>query len=519
MVIASNQPFRIPERSGSFVYRLAPRWPSVARVELLLRFRDTNVPLALTCVAALGVLLTPPAGANYAVITFGGLKPVMSAGTSIVSAGIVMALLMFPVYLLVLGLGCSRDRRLGTGVVPASSPIGALSLLAGRMVANAILVVLFSLVALPLVIVVTASRFHTTPDLISVAAYLLVVVPAGLLSLPVAAWMDRYLGDSVTVKSTAAITLWLMLMTLSLTTGADAFGLLLLKQNVPGGVSGSEFSVGIIVAEHMEQVPWKTVELTPSFTAARLTLLALTVVMSGLACIIAAPGLMEALTCTPGRSHAGAAAAVIEALDLPRVRPSPIGPLSAAFILCRRWFTGAHCPRALFAAGVVFAVMIPHLPRVAIGAALLIAPSIVNLRRISGETHVRQFELSMAALWRPAPLLFTAAVLAAMTAIPALPVIVTLPPVRGVHVLLAIIGMALWIAWSCAGIGRPLLGISVFTLVWYLECFTDLPPAADLFGLGATSVPSAAVALGLTTVLCVLVLRVDSYGFRSFRNM
>jgi hypothetical protein len=33
---------------------------------------------------------------------------------------------------------------------------------------------------------------------------------------------------------------------------------------------------------------------------------------------------------------------------------------------------------------------------------------------------------------------------------------------------------ASWLTWTCAAIGRPLLGISVYALVWYLESFTGL---------------------------------------------
>jgi hypothetical protein len=45
-----------------------------------------------------------------------------------------------------------------------------------------------------------------------------------------------------------------------------------------------------------------------------------------------------------------------------------------------------------------------------------------------------------------------------------------------------------------------------------------LPPAADLLGLGATSLPALAAAAGLTIVLGVLTLRKDSYGAPSTRN-
>jgi len=127
------------------------QWMAVAGIELLLRLRDTNVPIMAACVAAACVLLTPSADASYAVITFGGMKPVMSAESALVSAGLVLSLLMLPVYALGLGLGCARDRRLRTGAILASSPVEAGSIAGGRLVANAAVVTVFSLVTLILI--------------------------------------------------------------------------------------------------------------------------------------------------------------------------------------------------------------------------------------------------------------------------------------------------------------------------------------------------------------------------------
>ena len=157
---------------------------AVARAELTMRMRDTSVPILLVLMAAVCVLLTPSADAGYAVITFGGIKPVMSASTSLVAAGVVLSLVMFPIYVLALGAGCSRDRRLGTGAALASSPIPAEALLAGRTIANAGIVILFPLVTLALVTASIASRTNTAPDMFAAAVYLLITVPCGLCALP-----------------------------------------------------------------------------------------------------------------------------------------------------------------------------------------------------------------------------------------------------------------------------------------------------------------------------------------------
>ena len=517
MLVESLPRFSAAQSNAS--RRRAPRWPAVTGTELMLRLRNTSAPIILICAAAAAVLLTPPADANYAVITFGGMKPVMSAGTSIVAAGMVLSLLLFPVYVLGLGVGCSRDRRLRTGAVLASSPVSPATLLCGRMIANAILVVLFSLMSLCLVAVVSASRFKSLPDAAAVAAYILVVVPCGLCSLPAAALLDRYLTDRDGEKASVMIALWSVLMICSIAAWPDVFGLLLLKQNAPAGAGLSEFSVGVVVADHMGKIPWASVALSPSFVAARLSLMAALLPLFALVCMAAGPGMKAALSRAPERSPGGGAAPVQPRADLPRMRPARMGLLSTAPVLWQHWFLRANWTRLSFAAGLLISLAAPRSTRLTLGVALLIPLSVFNMRRISGERRLRELERSTAALWRPSPLLFTALVLAAVTAIPVLPAFAQLPAARSVHVAVAILGAALWLTWSCAAMERPLLGISVYAVIWYLESFSDIPPAADLLGFGATSALSFAAALGLTIALGILVLRRDLYALRSSRYL
>ncbi len=490
-----------------------PRQPArqgaaVVRMELLLRLRDTNMSILAACVAAACVLLTPTAEANYAVITFGGMKPVMSAQSALVAAGLVLALLTLPLYALGLGLGCARDRRLRTGELLAASPVDARSLAGGRMAANAIVVVVFSMVTLCLVTMAIISRWKGLPNPASMAAYLLIVVPAGLCSLPVAALLDRYFGEQETAKAIAVIMFWSMLMVASLVAAPDAFGFAFLRQNAPPGV-GTEFSVGIVGAEHMSRVSWKSVELTASFVASRLWMLGVVVAICAFVSVMIRAGMLRSIARAATWPDSGSAVAAVVADDLPRVRPSTAGPALAGWLVTRRWLKGSNVVAILFAASVTIGIFTSS-ARLSLGIALLIPLAIVNARRISGSLEVRLFERSNGALRWPSPLVFTALLLAVMTTVPAIPVLAQLTVLRSVHVLVAIAAASLWLTWSCGAVARPLLGISVYTLTWYLECFGDLPPAADLLGLGASTPLSLAAAMGLTVALGVLTFRKDS---------
>jgi hypothetical protein len=436
-----------------------------------MRMRDTSAPILLVLMAAVCVLLTPSADAGYAVITFGGIKPIMSAGTSLVAAGVVLSLVMFPIYVLALGAGCSRDRRLGTGATLASAPIPPGALLAGRTLANASIVVLFSVVALALVAAAIASRTHSAPDLFAVAVYLLIVVPCGLCALPLGVLLDRYLGDHDSAKAMATIALWSALMVCAITASPDLFGLAFLRENAPEASAGANLSVGIVVSQNMARAPWTTLNVTPGFVASRFELIAAALIGSAIVCMTAARGLLQTLSRGYGSSRAASAEPTWVPTAPARFRPTRSGAVRSALLMSRRWFHGAKWTGAFFAVGLCAAVIAPRSPRLALGAAMLVPLSIVNARRISGEAGTRAFESTTAAFWRPSPLLFTALTLALLTAIPVVPVLLQAPFVRGIYWLVTIVAGASWLTWTCAAIGRPLLGISVYALVWYVESF------------------------------------------------
>lgn len=493
----------------------SPRWRAVVAAELTMWLRDTNGPILLACVAAVCALLTPSSDASYAVITFRGLKPAMSAGTSVFAAGIVLSVLIFPICALSLGVGCARDRRIGTGTLFAASPVNPATVLGGRIIANVLLLIVFSLITLSLVMTVTVWRLKSLPDITSLAAYLLVVVPSGLCGLVVGAWLDRYLADHDSSKAIVTITLWSLLMVCSVVQGPDAFGLQLLKENTPGGSARPDFAVGIVVAEHMRSVPWTTLVITPSFLSARLYLLA--VVIAGVMPVLALPGFLKALSPRPRRTAGGATTSAMAAIDLPRIRPSSSGLLSAALVIGQHWFKRGHWIRVLSAAALAGAILTPRSPRMSLSLALLVPLAIANARRISGDSYLRQFDLSTASLWKPSPMVFTSLVLVAAAVIPVVPLLVQLPLVRSIHIVVATAGLALWLTWACVGAARPLLGISVYALIWYFECFGDIPAAADLMAIGATSVTSFCLAALFTIGLSIIVLQRDLHAFRSSR--
>ena len=493
----------------------SPGWPAVLATELTLRLRDTNVPILLVCIAAVCMLLTPSAGAGYAVVTFSGMAPEMSASTTLFAAGIVLGLLMFPIYALGLGVGCARDRYLEMGIVIASTPVRSVSILAGRILANIVLILLFSLAALSLVVAVTASRLRHFPDVTALVAYVLVVIPSGLCGVLTGACMDRGLGDRKVAKAMAAMTMWSALMVSSVVAGPDVFGLRLLKENAPGGIAGSDFAVGIVVAQQLSRVRWIHLALPTSYLSACLRLM--TVVIAGFVPVIVWPGFLQQLSKPAQHTEGGASEPATAVVDLPRIRPRRAGALPVFFSIGQRCFQRGRWVRVVFAAALASAILVSRVPRVPLSMALLVPLAIANAGRLSGESHLRQFELATASMWMPSPLLFTSLVLTAAGVIPALPTLGMLPMVRSIHIIVALFAMCLWLTWTCAGQARPLLGISIYVVIWYFESFSEMPVAMDLLAFTATSMSSFALAAAFALSLCITLLETDKHAFRSSR--
>lgn len=506
MVAPPPSRFRTPQSRSAF----AP-WAAMMRAELVSKARDTNVPILLAVVAAVCVLLTPPTDAAYAVITFDGMKPVMSAQTAIVAAGIVLGLMTFPIYALRLGIGCARDRRSGTGALLATSPVNSFTVVGARLAANACSMVAFSLLALCLLTVAAASRFHGFPTPASMAAYLLVVVPAGLGALLAGAFADRYLTDHDVAKSLFTILVWSTLMVCSVAASPDVFGVLLLRENAPNGAN-SAFSIGIVSGENLRRVAWETLTAGSSFVTERLVLVAMLVALSIVLCVLASSGLKPALSRTAVQTVGAQAGAVVVGATPRRVRPSHVGAVAAASALARHWFRGSRLIVAVSATSFLIAIIAPHSPLVSFGAALLVPLLVASRHRLADAPRLRQFERAIPGLWRPSPSIFTAFVLAASTLLPLVPALVQLPAPRSLHLVVSVILATLWLTWTCVVLRRPLLGISVYTMAWYFECFSSVPGPADLLGLHATTGLAFASALALAVWLAVTVFRKDSYA-------
>jgi len=95
-----------------------------------------------------------------------------------------------------------------------------------------------------------------------------------------------------------------------------------------------------------------------------------------------------------------------------------------------------------------------------------------NRGHLTADGALRDLELSSAGLVAPDSCAVYQLVLASITVLAALPVLLAAPIFVSLQLLLGIFTACLWLTWTCAQLNRPLLGISTYALVWYLESFS-----------------------------------------------
>jgi hypothetical protein len=378
-------------------------------------------------------------------------------------------------------------------------------------------ITLVSLLVLLLVSLVIFSRFWSVPGAVSLAAFLSIVIPAGLCSLPIGALIDRFLPDRNAARASVAITLWLMVVTAAIIAWPDVFGLLLLKHNRPAGLQDAEIAIGVIGSHDMVRVVWRSVALPATLVGGRLGIAAGAAVLAAVVAALAGQRFMRAISVRPRfqRSTVAISTSAGAAGELPRVRPCRVGTLRSAYILVRHWLTGHIWMWALIALTIVLSVALPNSHRIVVAAALMLPLLIADARRIPSNSQIRQLEFSVPAVWRPSPSLFAGFVLAGLTAFPTIATLSGLRPLHAIHTVAGIAALALWLVWTCAGIAKPLLGISVYALVWYVSVFCDIPPQADLLGVGGTAVSSLGATLSACLVLGILLHRRNHHEYRS----
>jgi hypothetical protein len=481
---------------------------AIASTELLLALRKSSLPILIALLAGVSLLFTPAENAGYAILSVNGMRAAMPPGTRLIVAGIVMDLLFFPVILLTLGMGYERDRQLGISAILATSPPGRLLSAAARIFANALLVVALSFVLLLLLGTTIFLRERQLPSLAAIGAFLLVTLPAGLLGISIASAVDRWLGRNLILKSASVFAAYLLGAILSVVSPFDLFGVRLLKDNLPAAANSASFSIGIVSASGLSAIPVTIDGVSLSFLFRQGGLVLLSIAVAALVAWLSryVPGEKEI---APSRQDDLTQPEHALQLDIPRFAPQKTNAHRVAWILLQRWLTRSFSIPIVAAAALLLSLANPHALRAGPAVALLLPLLVANRGHLSA-AGLRDLELCTSSLWRPAPTIFAAIVLAAAVVMALCPVLFAAPLLASLHLLVGVVVASLWLVWTCALLDRPLLGISIYSLLWYIECFSTPPPAFDLLGIEAGSGLAFAFALTACALLAAACLRGDA---------
>jgi hypothetical protein len=491
-----------------------PALAATVRIELLLRLRDPALPVLLAFLLAACALLVPSPEAPYAILTLDGKKPLMSAETALVAAAVVFGLLVLPVYSLLLGVGHARDRRLHVDRLHLTLPGNGAALIGGRLLAGLVFVLLSTLLSLLAVLSTILARYGGLAPASAVALFFLAVLPVGLFAVAASAILDRCLPERSGVRAALVFGLWFALMALSAMAQWDLFGIRYLAQATATGDARPSLSIGVIAGQAMPAVPWIHAPLTPGFVPFRLSLiLGLVGALIPLAFLLSPSPRSVAAAGGHGTGASMPPAASRVLAQLPSVRL----PTASAWVTVRaiaaRWRGRARLIWALMALALALA-----LSTAAPGAALAVAHTVLMavVSRISQREQqvAATLERTTAAFLRPSPSLLHGGVLALMAAVPALPAFVRMAPVQALTASAGLLAASLWLTWTHRCVQRPLLGISTFSLLWYIDVFNDVPSVVDVLGLwhpGARTLTITGVAAG---ALLMLVERHDRRGRR-----
>lgn len=494
-------------------WRWGPALGAIVRTELALRMRNPSLPVLIAFVLAACALLVPPPTADYAVLSLDGKKPLMSAETALVAAGVVFGVLLLPVYALALDVGHARDQRQLLDRLHLTTPLPGPVLPAGRMLAGLVFVLLTALLSLLVVSSTVLARYDGVASASAAALFLLIVTPVGLFAALLGAVLDRFLADRNGARAALTFCIWFAMMGLSVAARWDLFGMSYLTGATSTEGHVPALSVGLVAARGLPSTAWTSVPWVPGFVPVRLGLiLGMMAAVGGLAFLLR-PTLASALS-TSSRPPTSAAPTqahwVLPSRLTPALTPTA-SVLTTARVVAGRWLGRSRLAGALLALVLVLALG-PGTPGAALAVALMALMAVVS-RTTPREARVAvTLELTTAALFRPSPSLLHGGLLALLAAVPLLPAFARMARVQLATAVLGLAASALWLTWTHRCVQRPLLGISTFALLWYVDVFNDVPPALDVLGLWQSSPMALMSAAAAAGVLLVLVARHDRQG-------
>lgn len=489
----------------------------VLRMELQLAFRDPSLPLIVIGLLAFCQLLMPPAGAPYAVLTVNNLKPLMSAGPMLLATGAAFGAIAFPAYVLYLGRARSRDLAAGVGPLYLSTPLStapqASSITFGRVAANVLLALASLWFVLPLLLISICLRTGGWPGVTSILAYFGIAAPVVITAACAALILDAAV-ISPALKSTLVVGLWFALLIASVSFQKfDFFGLRFVGNNIFPEQDAPSLAVGFISGK-MNTVPWNVIHETSAHLLRRLELV-LGITGAGLLTSVGmAATFRSGYTSTKAsparkRPRKKSAVSVVSVGSLPpQASVRALSIWTTVYLVAQRYLRHAKAAKFLFVVAVLFSLGGHEISNAATFA-LLIPITLFgrsSTRNLAGEQAVR---FTTASLWRPTPACLETLALFGLVVLPVVPALIRgeASVLHAVHFFVGAFAACGWLILTHRIYVKPLLGVFVYLILWYLVGCNSLPPALDLLGIHGTSFSSLIAVLTVAVLLFLAIMR------------
>ncbi len=495
------------------------------RAEFIRRVRHRTSLFQLLLFGALAALLVPSSTARYAIISAHGLRPQLSADTALVTAGVVLAVVLFPIYSLVFDAGRQRDASQHLDRLFATAPVSPWQIGAGRFMANVAFGSAVVAIAGLLLISTLHARYGTWPGLGAATAFLGNCLPVICLAAVTGLTLDLVLPDRPAARTALAFLCWMALVVLSVTHVVDPFGLDDLRRLIGDPTLTDALSIGFISVTDQQFFLWKELPAEAwQLIGGRLVIMAGWLILGAVVIAFLGrwlhPVRLDAIGVgtrgTQGseirvdRGPPAAAGRFCEGAELAVRRlpaiPGDVALLRAVSLFLTRLFRRSPVGWLVLIAALATGVMAKQ-PGAAIAMAA-VAPLLLLARTSPAEVRVAAvIERSQAGLSSLGPALIAAMAIAAAMLAAAAPALVRVPPMQAATAVFGLAATAAWLVWAYRIANLPTLGVAVSGGLDYLLVFNDVPAHADILGLWQPSATACLIASGLTMFFSIALYR------------
>lgn len=486
-----------------FIDSLAKTRATIA-VELKLFLRDASFVGLLAILLGLCYFLTPSQDAGYAVITFANLKPIMNADTSLAAASLVFALLIFPVYLLLMGIGKTRDDYLGVNALVLENQSLLATVIGGRIIANIIKTLLLSIIVLIALVFMGALQFNALPNLSAVLFFFTTLIPVGIVAIAGGILLDCFFPARRNTQAWLAFALWQVSVLLGMLQGIDIYGMDLTRPITSHGSLG----LGFIKDDGLATFIWTELASPEKLIGHFLMYTAAGLVVLSISALLVYYKINSSGTSRHAKSIE--ASNYHRQSNLWKLRSQQKGeanPLHSASILFAMWFRLSPICKLIYLCLMIMSLIKPEYTHFLLPVALIIPCIIFRGQNMQRKAATAALECSTPALQHPTAMVFQAFVFTIFMLLPVAPAVIYFDGWRLMSLLLSTGLSAWWMFWTHHGIERPLLGTSVYAIFWYVFAVNKPPASLDFFGIHSSASHSFSVTILMLTFFAILLLK------------